>query len=233
MTCKALVSATHIKWNTIKFNLLGSESENLSEFVTREYVRVKSLSNTYNENKSIRFKTPMLRSDLCDYADAYILVNGTITVTAAAGANNIRDKKNRKLILKNNAPFVSCITRINGELIEDTDDLDIVMPMYNLLEYSKNYRKTIGSLYNCYRDELTNDNSNNFANRNVVNSNTFKYKNKIIGNTYNVDAAAAGYDANRNGTQEVEIAIPLKYLGNFWRALNIPLVSCEVSLELK
>ena len=72
---------------------VGSESENLSKFVTREYVRVNSLSNTYNENKSIRFKIPILRSDLCDYADAYILVNGTITVTAAAGANNIRDKK--------------------------------------------------------------------------------------------------------------------------------------------
>ena len=117
---------------------VGSESENLSIFVTREYVRVNSLCNTYNENKSIRFKTPMLRSDLCDYADAYILVNGTITVTAAAGANNIRDKKNRKLILKNNAPFVLCITRFNGELIEDADDLDIVMPIYSLLEYSKN-----------------------------------------------------------------------------------------------
>ena len=107
------------------------------------------------------------------------------------------------------------------------------MPMYNLLEYSKNYRKTMGWLYNYYRDELTNDNNNNFANRNVVNSNTFKYKNKIISNTYNVDAATAGYDANKNGTQEVEIAITLKYLSNFWTALNIPLISCEVSLELK
>ena len=216
--------------------LLDSESEKLSKSLTRDYVRVNSLSNTYNENKSIRFKTPMLRSDLCDYADAYILVNGTITVTAPAGANNIRDKKNRPLILKNNAPFVSCITRINGELIEDADDLDIVMSMYNLLEYSKNSKKTIRSCYNYYRDELTNDNipaGNTFDNIRVVNSNTFKYKNKIIGNTYNVDAAAAGYDANKNGTQEVEIAIPLKYLGNFWRALNIPLISCEVSLELK
>ena len=214
-------------------NLLDSESDQLSKFVTREYVRVDSLSNTYNENKSIRFKTPMLRSDLRDYSDTYILVNGTITVTANAGANNIRDKKNRKLILKNNAPFVSCITRVNNELIEDADDLDIVMPMYNLLEYSKNYRKTIGSLYNYYRDELTDDNNNNFANRNVVNSNAFKYKNKIIGNTYNVDAGADGYDANKNGTHLLELAIPLKYLGNFWRALNIPLISCEVSLELK
>ena len=214
-------------------NLLGSQSEKLSKFVTREYVRVNSLSNTYNESKSIRFKTPMLRSDLCDYADAYILINGTITVTANAGANNIRDKKNRPLILKNNAPFVSCITKINNKLIEDAEDLDIVTPMYNLLEYSKNYKRTIGSLYNYYRDELTNDNNNNnFANRNVVNSNAFKYKNKITGNTYNVAAAAAGYDANKEGTQAIELAIPLKYLGNFWKALNMPLISCEVSLEL-
>ena len=107
------------------------------------------------------------------------------------------------------------------------------MPKYNLLKYSKNYRKTIGSLYNYYRDELTSDNNNNFANRNVVNSNTFKHKNKIIGNTYNADAAAAGYDVNKNGTQTIELALPLKYLGNFWRALNIPFISCEVSLELK
>ena len=129
-------------------NLLESESENLFKFVTRDYVKVNSLSNTYNENKPIRFKTPMLRPDLCDYADAYILVNGTITVTG----NQARDRQNRPLILKNNAPFVSRITRINNELIEDADDLDIVMPMYNLLEYSKNYRKTIGLLYNYYRD---------------------------------------------------------------------------------
>ena len=108
------------------------------------------------------------------------------------------------------------------------------MSIYNLLEYSKNYRKTIRSLYNYYRDELSDDaDDNNFDNIKVVNSNTFKYKNKIIGNTYDVDAGAQGYDVNKNGTQEVELAIPLKYLGNFWRALNIPLISCEVSLELK
>ena len=86
-------------------NLLDSESENLSKFVTREYVRVNSLSNTYNEYKSIRFKTPMSRSDLCDYADAYILVNGTITVNGIVnGVKNERIRRDRKLILKNNAP---------------------------------------------------------------------------------------------------------------------------------
>ena len=104
------------------------------------------------------------------------------------------------------------------------------MPMYNLLEYSKNYRKTIGSFYNYYRDELgVNDNNSD----NTVNSNTFRYKNKITGNTYNAAANAEDYIANKNDTQKIELAISLKYLGNFWRALNIPLISCEVSLELK
>ena len=202
-------------------NLLLSEdneSEQLSKFVTREYVRVNSLLDTYNENKSIRFKTPMLRSNLCDYSDAHILVKGTITVAGS----NLRDRQDRPLIFKNNAPFVSCITRINGELIEDDDDLDIVVPMYNSLEYSKNYRKTLGSLYNYYRDQLSDDaDDNQFNNNKIVNSNTFKYKNKIIDNT------------NNQGPKDIELAIPLKYLGNFWRALNIPLISCEISLEIK
>ena len=192
-------------------NLLGNESENLSKFVTREYVKVNSLSNTYNENKSIRFKTPMLRSDLCDYADAYILIKVTITVDG----NAPRDRQNRPVTLKNNAPFISCITRINGELIEDADDLDVFTPMYDLLEYSKNYRKTTGSLYNSYRDELDDDaNLNNHPNNNVASSNAFKYKSKLIDNAYNVastdyppDGSPAGtprpananYDANRSG----------------------------------
>ena len=218
-----------------------SESENLSKFVTRQYVKGNSLSNTYNENKSIRFKTPMLRSDLCDYEDAYILIDGIIT----APGNAPRDRQNRPVILKNNAPFISCITRINGELIEDADDLDVVMPMYNLLEYSKNYKKTIGSLYNYYRDELDDDaDLNNHPNNNVVSSNAFQYKNKLLGNVYNVDStivpAAGGarvansnYVANRTSTKAVSLFVPLKYLGNFWTALNIPLISCEVSVELK
>ena len=206
-------------------NLLGSESEQLSRSVTTNYVRVNSLSNslsnTYNENKSIRFKTPMLRSDLCDYADAYILVNGTITVAG----NHPRDRQNKPVILKNNAPFISCITKINNVLIENAEDLDVVMPMYNLLEYSKNYRKTIGSFCNYYRDELNNNQNNsdiaNFNNRTVVNSEAFKYKNKIIGNTYNVDSTipnpAGGeridnpdYVQNNSGKKSVELAIPLK-----------------------
>ena len=120
--------------------------------------------------------------------------------------------------------------------------------MYNLLEYSKSYRKTIGSFYNYYRDELNNNQNNNdisnFNNRTVVNSEAFKYKNKKIGNTYNVDSTIpnpAGderidnpnYVQNNSGTKNVKLAIPLKYLGNFRIPLNIPLTSGEVSLELK
>ena len=160
-----------MEYDTINNLLLSedNESEKLSKFVTRQSVKINSLLDTYNENKSIRFMTPMLRSNLCDYSDAYILVKGTITVAG----NNLRDRQNRPLILKNNAPFISCITRINGELIEDADDLDIVIPMYNLLEYSKNCRKTIGSLYNYYRDELSDDADNNqFNNIKVGHSNT-------------------------------------------------------------
>ena len=94
-----------MEYNKINNLLLSedNESEKLSKFIIRQYVRVNSLSNTYNENKSIRFKTPMLRSNLCDYSDAYILGKGTITVTAPGdnnGANNIRDKRNRPVILK-------------------------------------------------------------------------------------------------------------------------------------
>ena len=222
-------------------NLLRNESENLSKFITGKYVKVNSLSNTYNENKSIRFKTPMLRSDLCDYADAYALIEGKIRVLG----NHPRDRQNRPVILKNNAPFISCITRINDELIEDADDLDVVMPMYNLLEYSKNYRKTIGSSYNYYRDELDDDaDLNNHPNNNVVSSSAFKYKSKLFGNTPNVSStnnppagtprpANPNYNANESGRVTVNLAVPLKYSGNFWRALDIPLINCEVSLELK
>ena len=184
----------------------------------------------------------MLRSDLCDYSDAYILIKGTITVAG----DHPRDRQNKPVILKNNAPFISCITRINGELIEDADDLDVVMPTYNSLEYSKNYRKTTGSLYNYYRDELNDDaDLNNHPNNNVVSSSAFQYKSKLLGNTYNVAStnnppAGGGarpvnpnYDANESGKATLDLVVPLKYLGNFWRALNTPLISCEVSLELK
>ena len=90
----------------------------------------------------------MLRSDFCDYSDTYIVVKGKLTVT-----NPNNDAYDKKLAPKNNAPFLSCISKINNALIDNEKDLDIVMHTYNLLEYGKNYRKTIGNLLNYYRDE--------------------------------------------------------------------------------
>ena len=150
-------------------NLLGSTSDKVPRFITKKWIDVYDQSSTTenrcNPNKQIRFKTSMLRSDLCDYNDAYIVVKGIITV---AGALN-RNKRNRDFILKNNAPFISCISKINGVLIDNVEDLGIVMPMYNLLEYNKNYSKTSGSLWNYYKDKLTNErNDEDDPNKNVI-----------------------------------------------------------------
>ena len=106
----------------------------------------------------------------------------------------------RPLASKNNAPFISCISKINGVLLENAEDLDIVMPMYNLLVYSKNYSKTPGSLWNYYRDELTDEtNDDNGPNKNIINSNSFKNKASITGSTCNVAATAKDYDTNKEG----------------------------------
>ena len=107
------------------------------------------------------------------------------------------------------------------------------MPMYNLFGYSKNYSKTSDSLWNYYRDELTDEtNDGNGPNKNGTNSKSFKYKTSITGSTYNVAATVRDNDANKESEKEVEIAVPLKYLNNFWRTLDIPLINCEVSLAL-
>ena len=128
------------------------------------------------------------------------------------------------MTLKNNAPFISCISKINGELVENAEDLDIVMPMYNLLEYSQNYEKTSGSLFNYYRDEPKEHTlgvGNNAVNISIRNSRSFDYKAKIVGSLADGDLG-----------KDVEIAIPLKYLGNFWRSSDIPLINCETTLIL-
>ena len=122
------------------------------------------------------------------------------------------------LAVKNGAPFISCISKINNVLIDNAENLyiDIVMSMYNLVEYSKGYSKTTGSLWNYYRNELTSDtNGNNNFNKNVVSSKSFKYKTSIIGRTFNVDENNNAYVAKKAGTKDVEIVVPLKHLSKF------------------
>ena len=157
-------------------NLLGPAHDKLPRFITKKWIEVQSQSgSTYNTSKPIRFKTSMLRSDLCDYSDSYVWVKGKITVT------NSNDNANFN---KELTPFISCISKIHGELVENAEDLDIVMPMYNLLEYSKNYEKTSGSLFNFDRDEpseISIGAGNNAINISIRSSKSFEYKTEITG----------------------------------------------------
>ena len=123
----------------------------------------------------------------------------------------------------NDTPFINCISKINGVQINNAEDLDVVMLMYNLLEYSKNYRKTTSSLQNYCRDKPNNPPFSN--------SESFKYKTSITGNTYNIVACDAGY-VDKVGRNETEIGVPLKHLSNFCRTLTIPLINCETELTL-
>ena len=132
--------------------LLGTTPDEVPRFITKRWIEVHDQSgnseNRYKQSKQIRFKTSMPRSDLRDFSDAYIVVKGTITVTET----NNKSRKNWPLAFKSNSSFISCISKINNTLINNAKDLDVTMPMYNLIRYSKNYRKTTGSLWNYYRD---------------------------------------------------------------------------------
>ena len=147
----------------------------------------------------------MLRSDLCDYSDTYIVVKGTITVEG----DNYDKKRNKKLTFKSNAPFRSCISKTNNTFTDNAEDLDIVMSMYKQLEYSDNYSVISGSLWNYYRDKISDDaNENNAANNRTNNnkaikSKSFEHKTKLIRST-----------PNNNNILDAAV-IPLKYFNNF------------------
>ena len=179
----------------------------MPRFITKKWIEVHDQSGSaedrYKPSKQIRFKTSMLRSDLCDFSDAYIVVKGTITDTNPD--NNACDKK---IVLKNNAPFVSCISKINNTLID------------YLLEYSKNYSKTTGGFSNYYRDEQ-NSGANGNINYSVKDSKSFDYKTSITGKL-----------EGSNIEKEAEIVVPSKHLSNFWRTLDMPLINCEINLIL-
>ena len=128
-------------------NLIDITSNQPSKFRTKNWVEINDdVRVLYSPKKQIRFKTSMLRSSLCDYSDAYILVKGNITVNNAAAAGAAVNNTNEKVIFKNCAPFTNCISKINNTQIDNAEYIDIVMPMHNLIEYSDNYSKTSGSL---------------------------------------------------------------------------------------
>ena len=190
-------------------NLLnGSDNEN-SKFATKKWYVIDSESKgNYSHHDPIKFLTKSIESSLCDYSDAYILVTGNITV---ADGNT-----NTKVAFKNCAPFKECTTEINGTFVDKTKHINIAMPMYNLIEYSDNYSDASGSLWQLKRDEQPINNNAAFINLTAENSSPFKYKSNLIGNI-----VADGANGKIEG---VKITVPLKYLSNFWRSLEIPLI---------
>ena len=192
-------------------NLLNGSDNHNSKFATKKWYIIDSESKgNYSHENPIKFLTSSLESSLCDYSVSYILVTGNITATPNNAAMQV--------VFKNCMPFEKCRTEINETFIDEADLINITMPMYNLIEYSVNYSSTSGSLWHFGRDEIINDADVT----NDDNAPSFKHKASLIGNTEN--------DGTKNG---VKIAVPLKYLSNFWRSLEMPLINCKVELSLK
>ena len=183
-------------------NLLNSNNNDSQKFATKRWYIIQDQNNGEYGNAinstSIKYDTKVIKSNLCDYSDAYILVTGNIENTP----------NNSTIAFKNCAPFQTCNVNINDECIEAAKYLDIIMPMYNLLEYSDNYEDTTGSLYQFKREEPPDNNGE-------VTANTASLKYKSISDDNNV-----------------KLVVPLKYISNFFRSLEMPLVNCKVDLDL-
>ena len=201
-------------------NLLNKDDTDSKHFAIKKWYIINDENNTnYGVNKdtgannpdTIKYDTRILKPNLCDYADAYILVDGTIR---AEGAD-----ANTRLVLKNCAPFIKCNLEINDKHVDTAENLDIVMPMYNLIVYSDNYQDSSATLYQYKRDEPPARLINNLT---QVNSKSFNYKIKLLGNP-----VYAGGIERRN----VKIVVPLKYLSNFFRSLEMPLINCKIKLN--
>ena len=203
-------------------NFVNNTSNQQSKFKTKNWVEINYGSyGAYSTGSQIKSKTLVIRSRICDYSDAYTLAKGTITVTNTAAAVTSPNNRNKKVIFKNCSPFTDCISEINNKEIDYAKDIDILIRIYTLIKYNDNYSKTFGRLWQYYRDDL-------FINNNRViidvpdkpNNPLFKYKQKIIGQTGNY------------GTIDVQRMVPLKYLSNFWRTLEMPLINCEINIFL-
>ena len=166
-------------------NLIDNTSNQPSKFKTRNWVEINDESRgAYNVSSQIKFKTTMLKSSLRDHSDAYILVKGTISANNTAAAGAAANNTNKKVIFKNCAPFTNCISKINNTQVDNAKDIDLVMPMFNLIEYSDNYAKTTGSLWQYCKDipaRNSNDEITEFTAGNLTDS--FNFKAKITGRT--------------------------------------------------
>ena len=203
-------------------NSLDKIDTNSKHFATKKWYIINDENITnYGGNKdtgadnpdTIKYDTRVLKPNLCDYAEAYILINGTIRA-AAANANT-------RLALKNCAPFTKCNLEITDEHVDTEENLDITMPMYNLIEYSDNYQDSSATPYQYKRDEPPVDDA--VADLTADNSSSFKYKVSLLGNPV--------LDGNIT-KRSVKVVVPLKYLSNFFKSLEMPLINCKIKLNL-
>ena len=203
--------------------MLDNTSNKPSKFRATNWVEINDeIRGTYYPNKLIRFKTAVQRSSLCDYSDAYILVKGNILVNNNAGAGAAPNNINKKVIFKNCAPFTNCISKTNNTQIDNAEYIDIVMSMYGLIEYSDNYSKTSGSLWQyCKEMPAVNNNGDIVIFKGANAADSFNFKAKITGKTNDDE-----------DIENVEIMVPIKYFSNFWRTLEMLLINCEVELIL-
>ena len=203
-------------------NLLDKIDTDSKHFATKKWYIINDENNTnYGVNKdtsadntdTIKYDTRVLKPNLCDYAEAHILIDSTIRA-AAANANT-------RLALTNCAPFTKYNLEINDEHVDTAENLDIAMPMYNLIEYSDNYQDSSATLYQYKRDEPPEDEA--VADLTNNNSSSFKYQVKLLGNPVLDDAIAK---------LRIKVVVPLKYLNNFFRSLEMPLINCKIKLNL-
>ena len=197
-------------------NLLNDSSNEDSKFATKKCYVIDSQTakSKYKQVDTIKFETETIKSSHCDCSDAFILVTGNITVAA----NNDTD-----VTFKNCTPFSTCTTKINDVFVDEANYVDVAMPMYNLIKHSDNYSNTSGSLWQFKRDEVP---ANNNTDLSIDNSQSFKYKAVLLGKTANV------VNNTNISVKDAKIVVPLKYLSNFWRSLEMSLINCKVYLEL-
>ena len=202
-------------------NLLDKTDTDSKHFATKKWYKNDENNTNYGVNKdtgadnpdTIKYDTRVLKPNLCDYAEAYILIDGTIRA-AAADANT-------RLALKNCAPFIKCNLETNDEHVDPAENLDITMPMYNLIEYSDNYQDSSATLNQYKRDEPPEDDI--VADLTTDNSSSFKYKVSLLGNLA---------VANNIARLHEKVVVPLKYLSNFFTSLEMPLINCKIKLNL-
>ena len=198
-------------------NLLDKIDTDSKHFATKKWYIINDENNTnYGVNKDTGTDNPdtrVLKPNLCDYAEVYIFIDHTIRAAAAYA--------NTRLALQNHAPFTKCNLEINDEHVDTAENLDITMPMYNLIEYSDNYQDSSATLYQYKRDEPPEDDA--VADLTADNSSSFKYKISLLGNPV---------VANNIARINVKVVVPLKYLSKFFKSLEMPLINCKIKLNL-